>query len=104
MMSTGMDSCGTSYERAENEISPHPITRTWRAIDPISVLSTLIATRLGSLLHFRHQSQALETRARQQTHHSGDGPVIGFLVGAHEDALIGAATASIGDRLQFRNQ
>jgi hypothetical protein len=39
-MSMGNDSGGASKERAEKEINPHPITRTWSATDATRVLST----------------------------------------------------------------
>ena len=64
MMSTGIDSGGgASSDRAENDTSPHPITRTWRATDAISVLSTF--TFGLSLLHFRHQRHAPEAGLRK---------------------------------------
>ena len=57
MISTGIDSGGgASNERAEKDISPHPITRTWSATDAASVLSTF--TFRLSLIHFRHQRDA----------------------------------------------
>src|SRR5437588_8774443 len=102
MMSTGIDSGGgASSERAENETSPHPITRTWSATDAMSVLSTF--TFGLSLIHFRHQRHAPEAGLREPSHHLHHGAVIDLLVAANEDALVQPAPG-FRNRLQFRNQ
>src|SRR3977135_2959063 len=105
MMSTGIDSGGgASSERAENDTSPHPITRTWRAIDAASVLSTFSFTlKALSLLHFGHQRHAPEARRRQPSHHPHHGAIVDLLVAADEDTLIQPA-ARLGNRLQLRHQ
>ena len=99
MMSTGKDSSGTdSNALLENDTSPHPITRTCRAIDAASVLSTFSFTRLGSLLHFGHQGQPLEAGARQLPHHLRHRSVIGLLVRPHIYTLVHSA-AGLGNGL-----
>src|SRR5204862_7054589 len=99
MISTGKDSSGIdSNALVENDTSPHPITRTCRAIDAASVLSTLSFTRLGSLLHFGYQRQPLEAGAGQLPHHFRHGPVIGLLVRPHIYTLVHAA-AGVGNGL-----
>src|SRR6266481_5615871 len=97
MISTGIDSGGgASSERAEKEISPHPITRTWRATDAASVLSTF--TVLLPLIHFRHQRHAPEAGLREPAHHLHHGTVIDLLVAADKDPFIEPA-ARLRDRL-----
>src|SRR5665213_1043442 len=99
MMSTGKDSSGIDSKALdENDTSPHPITRTCRATDATSVLSTFTFTRLGPLLHFGDQRQPLEPGAGQLAHHPGDGSVVRLLVRSHEYTLVEAA-AGVGDRL-----
>src|ERR1700736_399518 len=99
MMSTGKDSSGIdSNALVENDTSPHPITRTCRATDATSVLSTFTFTLSLPLLNFGDQRQSLESGARQLPHHPRHGPVIGLLVRPHEYTLIHAA-AGVGDRL-----
>src|SRR5215470_3334241 len=101
MMSMGIASGGASSERAEKETSPHPITRTWSAADATMVLSTFTVSL--SLLHFRHQRHAAETRGREPPHHLHDRTVVDLLVSPDKNTLIEAA-ARIGDRLQLRHE
>src|SRR5947207_2584471 len=102
MISTGMDSGGAaSSERAENETSPHPITRRWSATDAMIVLSTF--TFRLPLIHFRHQCYAPEAGLRKPSHHLHHGTVVDFLVAPDENALVQAA-ARLRDRLQLRHQ
>src|SRR6202035_3464084 len=102
MISTGIDSGGgASSERAENDTSPHPITRTWSATDAISVLSTF--TFRLSLIHFRHQRHAPEAGSRKPSHHLHHRTVVDLLVAPNKNALIQPAPR-LGDRLQFRHQ
>src|SRR5271169_2425812 len=97
MMSTGIDSGGgASSERAEKEINPHPITRTWSATDATNVLSTFTVGL--PLIHFRYQRHAPEASLRQPTHHPHHGTVIDLLVAADKDTFIEPA-ARIRDRL-----
>src|SRR5664279_596650 len=99
--STVTDSSGlVSNALVANDTSPHPITRTCRVTDAASVLSTLKFTPSGPLIHFGHQRQMLEARARQLSHHPGHGSIVGLFVSPHVDTLVHAA-AGIGDRLQF---
>src|SRR5258707_5524498 len=75
MISTGIDSGGgASSERAENETSPHPITRTWSAADATRVLSTFTVSL--SLIHFGHQRHAAKARGRKPSHHLHHSPVV----------------------------
>src|ERR1700676_5231379 len=102
MISTGIDSGGgASSERAEKDISPHPITRTWSATDAMSVLSTF--TLRLSLIHFRHQRHAPKAGGRQPSHHLHHGTVVDLLVAPNKNALVQPA-AGLGNRLQFRHQ
>src|SRR6516225_8797527 len=103
MISTGNDSSGTMYALLLKVIRPHPSTRTWRAIDATSVLSTFTFTALRPLIRFRDERQLLEARARQQAHDLGHRAVIRLLVGAQIDAFLEAA-ARVRDRLQLRDQ
>src|ERR1700730_1101334 len=97
MMSTGIDSGGgASSERAEKEISPHPITRTWSAADATMVLSTF--TLPLPLIHFRYQRHAPEASLRKPAHHPHHGTVIDLLVAANKDTFIESA-ARVRDRL-----
>src|ERR1700685_2557648 len=97
MISTGKDSSGTDSKALdENDTSPHPITRTCRATDATSVLSTF--TLLGPLLHFGNQCQMFEPGAGQLSHHPRHGSVIRLLVRPHEYTLVHTA-AGVGDRL-----
>src|SRR5882757_9812277 len=99
MMSTGRDSSGVDSKAFdENDTSPHPITRTCRATDAASVLSTLTFTLSGPLLHFGDQRQTLEAGARQLPHHPRHGSVIGLLVRPHVYTLVHAA-ARVGNGL-----
>ena len=99
MMSTGSDSCGiNSNALVENDTRPHPITRTCRATEATSVLSTFTFTRSGPLLHLGDQRQALEAGAGQLPHHPGHGAVIGLLVRPHIYTLFHAA-AGVRNRL-----
>src|SRR5277367_4789857 len=102
MISTGIDSGGgASSERAEKEISPHPITRTWRAADATRVLSTF--TLQLPLIYFGYQRHAPEAGLRKPSHHLHHGAVIDLLVAADKDTFIEPA-ARVRDRLQFRHQ
>src|SRR6516165_1200788 len=102
MMSIGIDSGGcASSERAENEISPHPITRTWSATDATSVLSTF--TEGLSLIHFRHQRHAAKTGGRKPSHHLHHSPVVDLLVATDKDTLVEPGPG-IRNGLQFRHQ
>src|SRR6266849_6285019 len=102
MISTGIDSGGgASSERAEKDISPHPITRTWSATDATRVLSTF--TFRLSLIHFRHERHTPKAGLRKPSHHLHHGTVVDLLVTANKNALIQAA-AGVRDRLQFRHQ
>src|SRR6266436_5258299 len=97
MISIGIDSGGgASSERAEKEISPHPITRTWSATDAASVLSTF--TLPLPLIHFRYQRHAPEAGLREPSHHLHHGSVIDLLVATDKDPLIEPA-ARVRDRL-----
>src|ERR1700685_2786072 len=97
MISTGRDSSGTASKALdENDTSPHPITRTCRATDATSVLSTF--TFLGPLLRFRNQRQPFEPCAGQLSHHPRHGSVIRLLVRPHIYTLVRPA-AGVGDRL-----
>src|ERR1700710_1455123 len=99
MTSTGKDSSGIDSKALdENDTSPHPITRTCRATDATSVLSTFTFTLLGPLLHFGDQRQPLEAGARQLPHYPRHGSVIRLLVRPHEYTLVEAA-AGVRDRL-----
>src|SRR5437879_673774 len=102
MISTGIDSGGgASSERAEKDISPHPITRTWSETDAMSVLSTF--TFRLSLIHFRHQRHPPEAGCRKPSHHLHHRTVIDLLVAANKNALVQPA-ARLGDRLQLGHQ
>src|SRR5258707_8186230 len=102
MMSTGIDSGGgASSDRAEKDISPHPITRTWSATDATSVLSTF--TFRLSLIHFRHQRDAPKAGLRKPSHHLHHGTVVDLLVAPNKNTLVQPASR-IGDRLQLRHQ
>src|ERR1700760_2660278 len=102
MMSIGIDSGGgASSERAENEIKPHPITRTWSATDATRVLSTF--TLPLPLIHFRYQRHAPEAGLRKPSHHLHHGAVVNLLVAANKNPFIEPA-ARIRDGLQFRHQ
>src|SRR5438067_2788527 len=102
MISTGIDSGGAaSSERAENETSPQPMTRTWSATDAMIVLSTF--TFGLPLIHFRHQRHAPEAGLRKPSHHLHDGTVVDFLVAPDENALVQTA-ARLRDRFQLRHQ
>src|SRR5712664_1230165 len=93
MISTGMDSGGgASSERAEKDISPHPITRTWSETDAMSVLSTF--TFRLSLIHFRHQRHTPEAGGRKPSHHLHYGTVVDLLVAPNKNALIQPASRS----------
>src|SRR4030081_3676479 len=97
MISTGIDSGGgASSERAENDTSPHPITRTWSATDAMSVLSTF--TFRLSLIHFRPQRAAPKACARQPPHHLHHGTVVDLLVAPNKNPLVQPA-AGLRDRL-----
>src|ERR1700677_4678994 len=97
MMSTGRDSSGVDSKALdENDTNPHPITRTCRATDATSVLSTF--TFLGPLLHFGIQWQPFELCAGQLSHHPRHRSVVRLLVRPHEYTLIHTA-AGVGDRL-----
>src|SRR5437660_12813951 len=99
MTSTGRDSSGTDSKALdEHEASPDPSTRTCRATEATSVLSTFSFTPLGPLLHLGDQCQPLEPGAGQLPHHPRHGSVVRLLVGAHEYTLIQAA-AGIRDGL-----
>src|SRR4030081_2896539 len=92
MISPGKDSsCICSNALVENDTKPPPITRTCRAIEATSVLSTFTFTRSGPLLHFGDQRQTLEAGAGQLPHHSGHSSVIGLLVRPHIYTLVHAA-------------
>src|SRR3954462_1283897 len=102
MISTGIDSGGgASNERAEKDISPHPITRTWSATDATNVLSTFTC-RL-SLIHFRHQRDAPKAGLRKPSHHLHHGTVVDLLVAPNKNTLIQPAPR-IGDGLQLGHQ
>src|SRR6185369_7136794 len=103
MMSTGSDSSGATKALLLKVTRPHPSTRTWRAIDATSVLSTFTFTGLGPLIRFGDERQLLESGAGQQAHDPGYRAVIRLLVGAQIDALLEPA-ARIRDRLQLRHQ
>src|ERR1700761_930914 len=102
MMSIGSDSSAGANALLQKVNNPHPITRTWRAIDATSVLSTFTFTDLP-LLRLCDEHELSEARAGQQPHHLGDRAVIRLLVGPHINAFLKAA-ARVGDRLQLRNQ
>src|SRR4051812_37655487 len=103
MMSTGSDSSGAMKALLLKVSNPHPSTRTWRAIDATSVLSTFTFTGLRSLIRLGDERQLLEARAGQQAHDLGYRSVIRLLVGAQIDALLKPA-ARVRDRLQLRDQ
>src|SRR3954465_4029395 len=91
MISTGKDSSGIcSKALVENDTRPHPITRTCRATEATSVLSTFTFTLSGPLLHFGDQRQPLEARAGQLAHHPGHGTVVRLLVRPHIYTLVHA--------------
>ena len=63
MISIGIDSAGgASSERAEKDTMPYPITRTCRATDANSVLSTF--TDGLPLIDLGHQRDAPKARRR----------------------------------------
>src|SRR3954447_23131359 len=102
MMSIGSDSSAGTKALLLKVTSPHPSTRTWRAIDATSVLSTFTFTDLP-LIRLGHERQLLEARAGQQAHDLGHRSVIRLLVRAKIDALLEPA-ARVRDRLQLRDQ
>src|SRR6266851_8267752 len=102
MISTGIDSGGgASSERAENETSPHPITRTWSAADATRVLSTFTVSL--SLIHFGHQRHAAKARGRKPSHHLHHSPVVDLLVAPDKNPFIQPAPR-VRNRLQLRHQ
>src|SRR5882757_7270534 len=103
MMSIGSDSSAGTKALLLKVNSPHPSTRTWRAIDATSVLSTFTFTGLGPLIRFRDERQLLESCTGQQAHDPGHRAVIRLLVSAQIDAFLEPA-ARVRDRLQLRDQ